>query len=80
MLGRELEIRVGKDDGGILAAELELHLLARLRRLQLERAADRVRAGEGDRVDAVVCDEGVADDGAAAEHEVEYAVRQPRVG
>ena len=27
-----------------------------------------------------MCDEGVADDGAAAEHEVEHAVRQPRVG
>src|SRR6266516_7169618 len=59
LLDRELQISIGEDDGGVLAAELELHLLPCLGCLQFDRASDRVRPGEGDCLDAIVRDERV---------------------
>ena len=60
-----------------MAAELELNPLAQPRRLLPHALAHWDRPGERDRAYAWVGDERLADLGAAADHDVEHAVRKP---
>src|SRR5206468_12866872 len=76
LLRREVEIGVLERDRRILAAELELDALAARRRLRLEPAPDRVRAGERHGRDLGTRHERASDLRALAEDEVEHAARQ----
>ena len=70
-----LEVRVGEDDVGRLAAELERHALERAARLRADLAPDGSGAGEGDLVDARMVHERRAGLAVARDH-VEHALRQ----
>ena len=52
-----VEVGVGKDDVGALAAQLERHALQRAPALLADLAADDGRAGEGDLVDPGAVDQ-----------------------
>ena len=56
-LGRLLEIGVVHDDDRVLAAHLELHFAEPLRGLRVEASSDGARAGERDRLHALVVDD-----------------------
>ena len=74
---RRVQIGVGEHELGILAAELELHLLqVALRRVD-HAAADIGRTGEADHVDVGVLGEAGADDATRSGHDVQDAFRQP---
>ena len=70
---RDVEVRVGADDVGRLAAELERHLLDGRRGRGEDLAAGRGGPGEGDLVDVGVLDELDAGVDAVAGHDVEHA-------
>ena len=72
---RQLEVGVVEHHQRVLAAHLELHL-GDARGAVRRPGADADRAGEADRVDSGAFDEALADDRAAAHHQVEHAGRQ----
>ena len=71
------EVGVVEHDERVLAAHLELHLRHPRDRLGRDRAPGRHRAGEAERRDVGVVDQRLADDRAAAHHQVEHAGGQP---
>ena len=74
---RRVEIGVGKHELGVLAAELEFHLLeVALRRLD-DAAADVGRPGEADHVHVGVLGEAGADDTTGSGHDVQDTFREP---
>ena len=75
--GRLLEVGVGEDDVGRLAAELERDALDRRGRALHHRAPDLGRAGEADLRHVRVLDQAAADDGALADEDVDDALRDP---
>ena len=75
-----VEIRVGHHDMGRLAAAFERHPLhVALARIDQHQLADFGRAGEGDHVDVRMERERLARFFAEAGHDIEHAVRQPRL-
>ena len=74
----DLEVGVIQHDERVLAAHFELDLLHRVAGDAGGRdlAAGRDRAGEGDRVHVLVLEQCLADDRAAAHHQVEHALGQ----
>ena len=68
-----VEVAVGEDDGGILAAHFKLEAEVALRAFRVDPVADFDRAGEGDGFDGLGVDEGAADGAAAAGDEVDDA-------
>jgi hypothetical protein len=75
---RVLEGRIGEDDVGRLAAELERDALEVAGGLRRDLLADLGRAGERDLVDVDVLDQVIAN-GRIADHHVEHAGRQARL-
>ena len=73
-----VEVGVGKDDVGALAAQLEGHALQRAPALLADLAADDGRAGEGDLVDPGVVDQRGARGAVAGEH-VERSLGEARL-
>ena len=73
-----LEVGVGGDDVGRLAAELEHDLLQRRRGLRVHQPADRVRAGEADDVHPRVGGQRLPGRRVAGD-DVEHPRRQPRL-
>src|SRR5581483_5010091 len=74
---RFLQVRVGEDDVGGLAAELERHALDRLRGALHDAPANLRAAREADLGDVRVLDEALADDGPLADEDVEDAFGDP---
>jgi hypothetical protein len=74
-----LEVGVREHDVRVLAAELQRHLLHVLGRGPHDRASGLQPAGEGDEVDARRGHERGAGHRSRAEHEVDDAVREPRL-
>ena len=72
---RALEIGVVEHHERVLAAHLELHARLALGRAFGDARADRLRAGEGNAVDALMVDDRAADV-AFADHQVEHARRR----
>ena len=80
VVDRGVEVGVGEDDVGVLAAELERHALHRGRRGRHDAPAGDDPAGEGDEVDLGSLGEGRADAVTGAQHEVGDPVGQAGVG
>ena len=68
-----LEIGVGENDGGVLAAHFELNAQSPRRRLRMQRPADRARARERHRFHRFGVDHGLSDLAARAADEVDDA-------
>ena len=77
-LDRHVEVGVGQDDVGRLAAQLERDPLERAAGLGADLAPDGGRAGERDLVDVLVVDQRRAGLAVAGDH-VEHALGQPRL-
>ena len=77
--GGRLDVGVGEDDVGRLAAQLQRHPLDRLRGAGGDPAADLGRAGEGDLGDVGVLDQPPAADAPRPGDDVQHALRQPRL-
>ena len=75
-LDGDLEVGVIEHDGGVLAAHFELELAANLDRGQSNALAGADRAGEGDGVDVLGFQHGLADHRALAHHQVQHALGQ----
>jgi hypothetical protein len=73
------EVGVLEDEIGRLSAKFQHHALDPLRRLRVNLAADRIRAGEADHVDHRVPGQLTGDFGVAGDH-VQHAGRQPGLG
>ena len=74
-LGGMIEIGIGQYDGGVLAPHLHLRAGHARGELLVNAAADRVRAGEGQGLHGGIGGQFVADLFAAADHNIEYALR-----